>query len=608
MSSTARTGTLRARDSFDLIRLLARSQTDPRKATAELVQNSLDAGARRLVVTRARERGAVVLKIADDGEGVLPDLAREDALEYLARNIGHSRKHGLTLEERRGALGRYGIGLIGFWAIGEELELRTRVRDGRVLALVLREDEPGYKIVESAFSSATTDGDPLRAPTCTEVVVQRVHSACLSALAGRRLQDYLAFELRGQIRERGVPILLHDGLARGRGARVFRVEPRALEGIPLDGPAQLEVPGFRAARLELRVLSEGARGGVALAAEGAIVADDLAREPALGLDHAPWTEPRLAGVVDFPDLAPGPGSRRGVVPNRAAEALRSALLSVEANVVTALAVAREAPARELEREALQRLRRAFSNLTLELPRYELLGVAAGAAPAPGPDVGNTGLAVGSPEGGEPEMSDEAGKEPEKPLGEPGDASELSTVEIVPSSVAVPPGGARNARAIARDGAGREIESGLTFAWSIEDSTLATLAQTDGARARLRAGEPEGATHLCVSVTSANGRSAEARAEVSVRVSASRSRSGIPDPVLIDDTTGSWRTRVREGRWEVNSGHRDYRLVRDRAERRLEYLAILLAKEIVFHSEGGDSRVGEVLESLAEVSAYALRQL
>jgi hypothetical protein len=40
-------GKLRAADPFELIRWLARSQPDPRKALAELVQNSIDARATR---------------------------------------------------------------------------------------------------------------------------------------------------------------------------------------------------------------------------------------------------------------------------------------------------------------------------------------------------------------------------------------------------------------------------------------------------------------------------------------------------------------------------------------------------------------------------------
>src|SRR5207249_163292 len=87
-----RTGRLRAADPFELIRWLARSQTDPRKALAELVQNSLDAQARAVTITRVRERGVATLRVLDDGEGVIPELARSEALAYVATHIGHSRK------------------------------------------------------------------------------------------------------------------------------------------------------------------------------------------------------------------------------------------------------------------------------------------------------------------------------------------------------------------------------------------------------------------------------------------------------------------------------------------------------------------------------------
>ena len=79
-------------DPFELIRWLARSQPDPRKAVAELVQNSLDAGAENITLERSRMGSGVVLKIRDDGEGVLPKMARTEALRYLASNIGHSHK------------------------------------------------------------------------------------------------------------------------------------------------------------------------------------------------------------------------------------------------------------------------------------------------------------------------------------------------------------------------------------------------------------------------------------------------------------------------------------------------------------------------------------
>ena len=81
-------GKLRPHDPFELIRWLALSQPDPRKALAELVQNSLDAGARHIRVTRKRERGAPCLRILDDGDGVIPEMDRPDALKYIATHVG----------------------------------------------------------------------------------------------------------------------------------------------------------------------------------------------------------------------------------------------------------------------------------------------------------------------------------------------------------------------------------------------------------------------------------------------------------------------------------------------------------------------------------------
>jgi hypothetical protein len=74
------TGKVRPADLFELIKWLAHCQQDARKAAAELVQNSLDAGARRIDVVRRRDKGVLCLGIVDDGQGVIPELPRADAL------------------------------------------------------------------------------------------------------------------------------------------------------------------------------------------------------------------------------------------------------------------------------------------------------------------------------------------------------------------------------------------------------------------------------------------------------------------------------------------------------------------------------------------------
>ena len=108
------TGKLKVHDPFELIRWLAMSQPDPRKALAELVQNSLDAGAKTVRVTRAREKGTPLVRIFDDGAGVIPELDRPEALSYLATHVGHSRKRDLSPAERLQLMtqGQYGICLL----------------------------------------------------------------------------------------------------------------------------------------------------------------------------------------------------------------------------------------------------------------------------------------------------------------------------------------------------------------------------------------------------------------------------------------------------------------------------------------------------------------
>jgi hypothetical protein len=88
-------GKLRIGDDWNAIRIIALSQSNPLKAIAELVENSIDAHARTIVITRGREHGGHYLKVKDDGDGVprypsgLPDF------KYVATHICDSIKRRL---------------------------------------------------------------------------------------------------------------------------------------------------------------------------------------------------------------------------------------------------------------------------------------------------------------------------------------------------------------------------------------------------------------------------------------------------------------------------------------------------------------------------------
>src|SRR5258708_193460 len=60
-----RRGRLRIGDDWNAITIIATSQSSPLKAVAEFVENSIDAKARRVIITRGRERGEYYLRIAD---------------------------------------------------------------------------------------------------------------------------------------------------------------------------------------------------------------------------------------------------------------------------------------------------------------------------------------------------------------------------------------------------------------------------------------------------------------------------------------------------------------------------------------------------------------
>jgi hypothetical protein len=258
-------GKLRAADPFELIRWLARSQPDPRKALAELVQNSIDAGARRIQISRRREKSVAILHVQDDGDGVIPDLSRTEALTYIATNIGHSRKRNLSPEQRRELLlqGKYGIGLLGFWSIGRVMEIRTQTAGEPGFVLRMYEDSPRYEIERLRSRLSLPE-------RYTEIVIRDLHRPAFLSLGARRVADYLAAELRGQLLARpDLEILIHDRIARGRAPKVLRVEPVHFSGEPLDLPKQLEVQGFSPVSVELYLETSDSSGRVSVASGGA---------------------------------------------------------------------------------------------------------------------------------------------------------------------------------------------------------------------------------------------------------------------------------------------------------------------------------------------------
>jgi hypothetical protein len=621
---------LKPADPFDLIRWLARSQSDPRKAIAEFVQNSIDAKARRVRLERRRVRRAPVLVVRDDGEGVLPELSREDALRAIATNIGCSRKRSLTPLERHAQVvaGKYGIGLLGFWSVGRSMDIRSRVAGSEVFVLRLREDEERADIFRDTMAMDEE-------PTFTEIVITGVHDSAARVLSPRRLVEYLGAELRGTLLASGADVTILDGLARGTAPRHFSVVPRRYTGEPLNVPSTVQVPGYSAIRVELYCARGAEAPVVELACAGTQVADDLQSLAFLGLAEPPWIGRGLSGLIDFPDFLVPPGTRRGVVPDAAAEGFAIAMQQLAPAVSAELDRMDRERGSATTRQVMTDLRRAFRGLRERLPQYELPPIQGEEGPESA--AGSSGvLPLGQGPNDAP-GDDEEGKDEDNRGGEPESLDlfppgPLAAVTIKPSEIRIQIGRERRVTAVASDASGRRLRERATsttadiharpllagqddaadvlFEWSVE-SPLLTIVGGGRRPAVIASASARADAQELLRVTARQGsQTAAATASVTITGTADLdwgARLGIPEPELVDDPGAPWRSRFDGQRWQVNAGHEDFSALAGESRGRVRYLLTLLAKEITQRTHGGPG-ADAALEGLVEILAHAERNL
>jgi hypothetical protein len=608
---------LKPADPFDLIRWLARSQSDPRKAVAELVQNSLDANARHVWIERCRVRRSPALIIRDDGDGIVPEATRDEALRVIATNIGHSRKRGLSPRERHEQVvaGKYGIGLLGFWSIGHRMDIRSRVGGGDVWVLRMVEDQERAELVRDRMAFETAD-------TFTEVVIFDLHESAQRVLTGRRLNDYLGSELRGMLVSTSAHLEIHDGLSRGLAERRFVVVPRRFVGERLAVPDAAILDGYPPAKVELYLARGADRAAVEVSCAGTLVADDAGELRAQGMDRSPWVGRGLTGLIEFPAFQVPPGTRRGVMPDAAAEAFARAMVEYALLVEAELGRLERERLATTSKQLLHELRRALRGLRARLPQYELPKVEErasldgttpiGASGAAAPE----GLALGAAGGDGDEDNDgddaDAAQPPaaeEPPLLFP--PGPLAAVRILPTEITVQAGRERRVQAVALDRDGRRLAGDIAFAWSSDHEALSIVGAGPKPLVRAHADARPGLSAQITVVASQPGTEpVEARAPVLI---ADRPEpptdltAGVPEPELVDDAGGRWRSRFNGQRWQVNASHEDYIALRGESRTRLRYLLALFAKEVAFRAHGVPGSE-EALESLVEILAHAERNL
>src|SRR3984957_8951048 len=260
-------GKLKIGDDWNAIRIIALSQSNPLKAIAEFVENSIDANAKTIRITRCREHGAHYLAIKDDGNGVPRDADGLPDFKYVATHICDSIKRRLKADGGgTGLQGEFGIGLLSFWTVGDSMTMTSTSTDQRAYQMTMSKGDSRYDVSPRRVLFAEK-GTELRISPLLEGI---------RTLSGEKIQWYLASELRDRIKDALVRVTVIDKLAR----KQYEVEPRQFEGRLLHRLPLIRAPyGDAYAELYLAEPADSSR--VALTRSGTRVIEDLASLPGL---------------------------------------------------------------------------------------------------------------------------------------------------------------------------------------------------------------------------------------------------------------------------------------------------------------------------------------
>src|SRR5271154_2696 len=347
-------GKLRIGDDWNAIRIIALSQSNPLKAIAEFVENSIDACAKTVTITRGRDHGAHYLAIKDDGNGVPRDADGLPNFKYVATPICDSIKRRLKADGNgTGMQGEFGIGLLSFWTVGDRLTMTSTGADQRAYQMTMNKGDSRYEVSPRRV---------LFAEKGTELKVGPLLEG-IRSLSGEKIQWYLASELRDRIRDAHVRVTVVDKLAR----KQYEVEPRQFEGRLLHNLPVIRTPhGDAYAELYLSEPSDSSR--VALSRAGTRVIEDLASLP--DLDHVPWSSRYVQGLIDVPFLNLTPGTRSGIIQDERYATLVTALEPLESYVKGLIDEQQRAEEEQASQQSLKAIQKAFHEAMLPLPRGE----------------------------------------------------------------------------------------------------------------------------------------------------------------------------------------------------------------------------------------------
>lgn len=533
--------------------------------------------------------------VTDDGAGVPRDGDGNPDFRYVATHVCDSVKRRLKLDGARGIQGEFGIGLLSFWTVGEELAMRCAGADGSTYEMHMRKGRPEYRV---------TRRHTLVPEIGTRLKIRPLLPG-VRRLSGEKIQWYLASELRERIRQSGVTVKVIDRAAR----KEYLVEPRQFTGQLLHNlPVAVSPHGD--VYVELYIGDAGAENAVGLYRSGTRILKSLTELDSF--QRPPWTEGFLQGIVDVSFLQLTPATRTGVIQDAALESFVEILKPLESELIRIIEEQKRAEEERISTGTLRSIQRAFREAMLALPpeEYDWFDLHSQRPSARGrPETGTADEVADPVTGAERETENDS---PQRQFFE--FAGPLFSVRIAPGACTLAVNTTRDFRAVARDRSRHAVTENVVYSWRIVEGG-GRIDESAGEFAHYHAPEEPGLVRIGVSATQGDV-VCDAEALITVTDSLipetgerAATRQGLPGYTFEHVPGQTWRSRydAEKNLIAVNNGHRDFIFASRNRMLKLRYIARLFAKEMVLRNFPG-LPAPQILERLIELSLHTEEHL
>ena len=580
------TGKLRIGNQWNAISIIALSQHSPLKAIAEFVENSIDAGAKRIDIIKGKEKRNHFLRIIDDGHGIRLNADGIPDFKYVATHICDSLKRQLKEKGDESLQGEFGIGLLGFWALGDKMTISSNDDSGGVWQMTMLRGESGYHIEEKPVLM-TTPG--------TEITIHNVGRSS-SATQGEKISQFLAEELSERIKSTNVEITVVDNASKYETV----VKPREFTGQLIELPDDLISKVSDEIAIELYFKANSKNRRVALFKNGTRVLEDVSHLDSL--NAYPWNSGFFQGRIEVGYLNLAPATRLGVVADEVLEKFYQEISDISEYLKDYVFDYELSAQIKSTDENRKKIKSAMRESLLALHSE-------GIKWTPNNDPSeDSNLKEKTPrhEDSDENLTEESGQKLFFQI-----AGALHSVVISPSSTVIQAYGEQEFQAYGRDKQRRVLSDIDKVEWEIMEGNL-TVIHASGNKAILEAPGQPGLARIRATLHS-RGLKKYSEALITITDSApfiefSKEENDptnfIPDFKLVEKKGELWRSRFlnQERIIHINSGHRDYIYAAKNKKTLTRYLSKLYCKELILQTSSQKSPE-DILEQMVQLETY-----